>query len=305
MRLSFFTALSAVASLGHALPGKLQSRDVSTSELDQFEFWVQYAAASYYEVAYTAEVGDKLSCSKGNCPEVEAIGATVSYDFSDSTITDTAGYIAVDHTNSAIVLAFRGSYSVRNWVADVTFVHTNPGLCDGCLAELGFWSSWKLVRDDIIKELKEVVAQNPDYEVVVVGHSLGAAIATLAAADLRGKGYPSAKLYAYASPRVANAALAKYITAQGNNYRFTHTKDPVPKLPLLSMGYVHVSPEYWITSPNNATVSTSDIKVIDGDVSFDGNTGTGLPLLTDFEAHVWYFVKVDDGKGPGLPLKRI
>nr|AAB26004.1 lipase [Penicillium camembertii, Peptide, 276 aa] [Penicillium camemberti] len=276
--------------------------DVSTSELDQFEFWVQYAAASYYEADYTAQVGDKLSCSKGNCPEVEATGATVSYDFSDSTITDVAGYIAVDHTNSAVVLAFRGSYSVRNWVADATFVHTNPGLCDGCLAELGFWSSWKLVRDDIIKELKEVVAQNPNYELVVVGHSLGAAVATLAATDLRGKGYPSAKLYAYASPRVGNAALAKYITAQGNNFRFTHTNDPVPKLPLLSMGYVHVSPEYWITSPNNATVSTSDIKVIDGDVSFDGNTGTGLPLLTDFEAHIWYFVQVDAGKGPGLPF---
>jgi len=305
MRLSFFTVLSAVASLSHALPGKLQSRDVSSSELDQFEFWVQYAAASYYEADYAAQVGDKLSCSKGNCPEVEATGATVSYDFSDSTITDTAGYIAVDHTHSAVVLAFRGSYSVRNWVADATFVHTNPGLCDGCLAELGFWSSWKLVRDDIIKELKEVVAQNPDYELVVVGHSLGAAVATLAATDLRGKGYPSAKLYAYASPRVANKALAKYITAQGNNFRFTHTNDPVPKLPLLSMGYVHVSPEYWITSPNNATVSTSDIKVIDGDVSFDGNTGTGLPLLTDFEAHIWYFVQVDAGKGPGLPLKRV
>ncbi|KAJ5492311.1 Lipase class 3 [Penicillium expansum] len=270
MRFSFFTALSAVASLGYALPGKLQSRDVSASELDQFDFWVQYAAATYYEVDYTAQVGDKLTCSKGNCPRVEEIGATVFYDFSDSTITDTAGFITVDHTNSAVVLAFRGSVSVRNWVSDATFVHTNPGLCDGCLAELGFWSSWKLVRDDIIKELTDAFAQNPNYELVVVGHSLGAAVATLAAADLRGKGYPSAKLYAYAAPRVANAALATYITAQGNNFRFTHTNDPVPKLPLLSMGYVHVSPEYWITSPNNATVSTSDIKVINGDVSFDG-----------------------------------
>jgi pimeloyl-ACP methyl ester carboxylesterase len=36
-----------------------------------------------------------------------------------------------------------------------------------------------------------VITQNPDYELVVVGHSLGAAVATLAAADLRGKGYPS------------------------------------------------------------------------------------------------------------------
>ncbi|KAJ5799837.1 uncharacterized protein N7518_001905 [Penicillium psychrosexuale] len=305
MRFSLFTALSAAASLGHALPGQLQARDVSTSELNQFDFWVQYAAAAYYADDYTAQVGAKISCSKGNCPQVEEAGATVFYDFSNSTITDTSGFIAVDHANEAVVLSFRGSYSVRNWVSDAIFVYTNPDLCDGCLADLGFWGSWVLVRDDIIKELKEAVSQNPGYELAVVGHSLGAAVATLAVADLRGKGYPSAKLYAYASPRVANVPLAKHITAQGNNYRFTHTDDPVPKLPLLAMGYVHISPEYWITSPNNVTVGASDIKVIDGDISFAGNTGTGLPSLEDFEAHKWYFMKTDAGKNEGRPFKRV
>lgn len=221
-----------------------------------------------------------------------------------ATITDTAGLIAVDNTNKAIVLSFRGSYSVRNWVADVSFFHTDPGLCNGCLAELGFWTSWKLVRDNILEQLSDAVSQNPDYELVIVGHSLGAAVATLAAADIRGRGHPSAKLYAYASPRVANAALAAHITAQGNNYRFTHTNDPVPKLPLLGMGYVHISPEYWITSPDTATVSTSAIDVIEGDVSFNGNTGTGIPLLSEFDAHHWYFLYVDSGIGDGTPFKR-
>jgi pimeloyl-ACP methyl ester carboxylesterase len=215
----------------------------------------------------------------------------------------------VDNTNKAVVLSFRGSYSVRNWIADASFLYTDPGLCDGCAAELGFWSSWKVVRDDILPQLKDAVSQNPDYDVVVVGHSLGAAIASLAAADLRTKGYPSAKLYAYAAPRVANSALAKFITAQGNNYRFTHIDDPVPKLPLLSMGYVHISPEYYITAPNNATVKAStikasDVQVIEGEVSFDGNTGTGLPSIGSFAAHHWYFEEADAGLGAGLPFKR-
>jgi pimeloyl-ACP methyl ester carboxylesterase len=224
--------------------------------------------------------------------------------YTSATITDTAGFIAVDNTNKAVVLSFRGSYSVRNWIADASFAYTIPGLCDGCLAELGFWSSWRLVRDKILPQLKDAVSQNPDYEVVVVGHSLGAAIASLAAADLRVKGYPSAKLYAYAAPRVANPALAKFITAQGNNYRFTHTNDPVPKLPLLSMGYVHISPEYYITAPNNATVTASDVKVIEGAVSFEGNTGTGIPTIASFDAHHWYFEEADAGVGEGLPFKR-
>ena len=56
--------------------------DVSTSELNQFGFWVQYAAATYYAENYEAQVGAKISCSEGNCPEVEKTGATVTYDFS-------------------------------------------------------------------------------------------------------------------------------------------------------------------------------------------------------------------------------
>lgn len=168
---------------------------------------------------------------------------------------------------------------------------------------MGFWNSWAFVKDPISKVLNETVASNPDYELMVVGHSLGAGIATLAAADLRGMGHPSIKMYAFASPRVANSALADYITAQGNNYRFTHTNDPVPKLPLLAMGYVHVSPEYWITSGNNVTVSTSDVQKLEGTVNLNGNTGTGVPLISDFAAHHWYFERADGCLGAGLPFK--
>ncbi|CAI7583213.1 unnamed protein product [Penicillium bialowiezense] len=304
MRFSLLAILSAAASLGHALPGTLQTRDIPTDQLTEFDFWVQYAGAAYYLNDYTAQTGYKISCAKGNCPDVESAGATIFYDFSNSTATDTAGFIAVDDTNKAIVLSFRGSYSVRNWIADASFPYTNPGLCDGCEAELGFWSSWKVVREDIEPQLKDAFSKNSDYDLVVVGHSLGAAIASLAVADLRGKGYPSAKLYAYAAPRVANSKLAKYITAQGNNHRFTHIDDPVPKLPLLAMGYVHISPEYYITAPNNATVHASDVEVIEGEVSFKGNTGTGVPSLTAFAAHHWYFREADAGLGAGIPFKR-
>jgi len=295
--------------------------DVPSDELSRFKFWVQYAAAAYCEANYAGQAGTKLACWVGNCPQVEAADNTIAYDFSkyvflhpstpqlpsnkySTTVTDTAGYIAVDRTNKAVVLAFRGSYSVRNWITDVEFPFTDPGLCDGCAAEFGFWNAWAVVRHDVMKHLNKAVSTNPDYNLVVVGHSLGAGIATLAAADIRGRGHPSAKMYAFASPRVANPALAEYITAQDNNYRFTHTNDPVPKLPLLAMGYVHVSPEYHITSGNNLTVSTGDIEVLNGEVNWQGNTGTGFPSLDDFPAHHWYFERTDGCIGPGLPFKR-
>ncbi|EAU29425.1 hypothetical protein ATEG_09976 [Aspergillus terreus NIH2624] len=278
--------------------------DIQQSELSTFEFWAQYAAAAYCHDSYASQTPHKITCWAGNCPQVEADGATIVFDFSNSTITDTSGYLATDDVRKAVVLAFRGSYSVRNWIADAEFPFADPGLCDGCLAELGFWTSWTNVRDSVMKHLKETMAANPDYELVVVGHSLGAAVATLAAADLRTKGYPSATFYAFASPRVANPALARFITDQGRNYRFTHTNDPVPKLPLLAMGYVHVSPEYWITAPDNDTsVAPNQVQVLEGEVNWNGNTGTGAPNPFDFSPHHWYFERTDGCIGPGLPLK--
>lgn len=217
-----------------------------------------------------------------------------------STITDTAGFVAVDRTMKTIVVAIRGSHSIRNWIADAAFTHMDTNLCKGCFAETGFWTAWQDVRTLIVDQVKTLTAEYPDYELVIVGHSLGAAVATLAAADFRTQGHP-ATMYAYGSPRVGNPALAKYITDQGGNYRFSHQNDPVPKLPLLAMGYVHVSPEYYITSPTNVSVSADDIEVLDGEVNFAGNTGTGAPNITDIPQHNWYFEQVNACKGPGMP----
>lgn len=99
MRFSILSVLSALSALGHALPNKLQTRgkifsmyfyesythstiDIAADELSEFKFWVQYAAAAYCHDSYTAKAGSKLACSAGNCPDVEAAGATIVYDFS-------------------------------------------------------------------------------------------------------------------------------------------------------------------------------------------------------------------------------
>lgn len=160
-----------------------------------------------------------------------------------------------------------------------------------------------MTREGILATLKKATAEYPDYELVVVGHSLGAAIATVAGADIQARGY-AATLYVYGSPRVVNKELAEFITNQGNIYRFTHTKDPAPMLPPLILGYVHVSPEYYITSGNNVTVTPADIQVLEGYVNFDGNTGH--PLLWDkYTDHLWYFEMAIACKGPGLPIKKL
>jgi alpha-beta hydrolase superfamily lysophospholipase len=135
--------------------------------------------------------------------------------------------------------------------------------------------------------VKQAQKDFPSYKITVVGHSLGGAIASLAAAQLRNYGL-TITLYNFGSPRIGGSKISSYISNQpGGTFRVTHWNDPVPKVPLLTMGYVHISPEYYINKPNRQDVNTGDIQVYTGATNlFKGNQAW---LAIDIEAHRWYF----------------
>lgn len=106
-----------------------------------------------------------------------------------STITDTSGYVAYDHTNSLIVVAFRGSESFRNYLTFLNFPLVPIDLCAGCFSAAGYWTAWLEVRDDILAAVDDTHSKHPDHKVVVTGHSLGGAIASMAVGYLRDQGH--------------------------------------------------------------------------------------------------------------------
>lgn len=188
------------------------------------------------------------------------------------------------------MLAFRGSSSVRNWITNVQFPTVPaPDLCATCRVHAGFWSSWLEAREGVLAALQETAASHPSSKVVVVGHSLGGALAALAAADLKKRGI-AADLYSYGAPRIGGTATSDFISNQGMGsvYRVTHKNDPVPRLPPVPLGFAHISPEYYISSPNNAVPTAADITQYDGSFNLNGNTGNN-PLQLDISAHLWYF----------------
>ena len=209
-----------------------------------------------------------------------------------SLVTDVTGYVAIDHTRSLTILAFRGSKSVRNFLADADFPVVPTDICSTCTVDQGFYNSWLEARTGVLAALKSTAAANPTYEVVVVGHSLGGAIAAIAAAEIRNSG-TNAELYTYGQPRIGGAAVSSYITNQnkGGNFRTTHFDDPVPRLPPLALGFVHISPEYYISSGNNVPVTANDITELTGSINLAGNTGN-LGDGVDIAAHGWYFNKI-------------
>ena len=169
------------------------------------------------------------------------------------------------------------------------------------------------MSDMIVSNIVAATAANPGYRLIVVGHSLGGALATLAAATLRQKSpylMEHTELFSYGSPRVGNLATAIFLTQQSNkSYRITARADPVPRIPGPFLHYMHMSPEYWIrTRPENPPLerpddpTTDDIYVLTGYYNYGGNTGTDWRSFNEHR-HYFGFITGCDPDPPGAPEK--
>jgi alpha-beta hydrolase superfamily lysophospholipase len=68
--------------------------------------------------------------------------------------------------------------------------HLMPtSICAGCKTSHGFSISWNDTRQAVLDTIDKLKMRGDQKRIVTVGHSLGGAIAGLAAADLRKHGY--------------------------------------------------------------------------------------------------------------------
>ncbi|KFY88979.1 hypothetical protein V498_06567 [Pseudogymnoascus sp. VKM F-4517 (FW-2822)] len=268
----------------------------------KLKYYVQYAAAAYCSNNGDSS-GTPITCAAGNCPDVQAANAVSVLEFDSSILTDMQGFLSVSTDRQEIVLAFRGSSSIRNFIADLNFAYVDFG-CSDCSAHAGFATAWYEPRSAILAALKTTTAKYPSYKLVITGHSLGGAVATLAAGDIRSQGY-AADLFTYGSPRTGNGAFASWVSAQpGITARVTHVNDPVPRLPpMLIAGFRHTTPEYWLSNGGATKVdyTLADVKVCEGISTTGCNAGT-VPTL-DLDAHRYYFVPASQCS-PDLAFKR-
>eukprot|EP01113_Clastostelium_recurvatum_P017695 TRINITY_DN2088_c0_g1_i2.p1 TRINITY_DN2088_c0_g1~~TRINITY_DN2088_c0_g1_i2.p1 ORF type:complete len:297 (+),score=51.60 TRINITY_DN2088_c0_g1_i2:56-892(+) len=201
--------------------------------------YVQFASASYCPEAKIA-AWSCIHCLPGSSFLGNLSSATA----------DAFGYLAYDSTEHAIVLSFRGSYNIPNWIDDFEAVQTVPWY-DHKTARVhaGFYKVFMSLQHQVITQVKAATKKYPTAKVVVTGHSLGAALSVLAAIDI----YFNAtvrvsSVYNYGDPRVGNQAFAQLYnsTISGQvTYRVINNADIVPHLPALNMGYWHVPSEIW------------------------------------------------------------
>jgi hypothetical protein len=151
-------------------------------------------------------------------------------------------FVAVDHSRKKVVLAIRGTFSLSEIICDVA-AFTRP-FCGGeAHSEMATVTerTWAVVGPTIVHLLED----NPGYEVVFVGHSLGAGCAALLNIMCHQNnnelilGRPL-HCFAYACPPVFTP-LDCALKATEDCTSFIHEKDVVPFLSVDSVRHVFAS----------------------------------------------------------------
>ncbi len=172
----------------------------------------------------------------------------------------------------------------------------------GKIVHAGFNNVFKSMEADISRYLRGL---NPN-RIHCVGHSLGGALATMAADFIAEKNIARPVLYTFGCPRVGSRSFAENLTSQAkesNIFRVYHKSDPVSMIPLwpfmhvpmpgtecfiesnLSLLKAH-SMENYITSVSGAT-SWSSLKIKQPNMDWDSQVEAwlGSKSVVSFSLH--------------------
>merc|ERR1719242_1272988 len=235
---------------GHLLKGLLHphTKQANYSE-DTAKANLYFAYGAYCPEAELEEWNCKW-CKRHRDFELHSVIETGYFEWHLQAFT---GY---DPTADQIVVAFRGSHNVLNWFDDFeVWQQEYPGI-DGAYIHEGFYQAWNdLASKGITKDYAALLAKYPGKKTLSTGHSLGAAVASVAALDFaKTKGAGSIEVYTFGCPRWANKPLAQVFEQRVDvNWRLVNVHDivptiPEPKHPNVTSPYHHTSTEVWYTS---------------------------------------------------------
>ncbi|ETN81548.1 triacylglycerol lipase [Necator americanus] len=160
-----------------------------------------------------------------------------------------SGFTAVIHEERAIVLSFRGTTDMKQLFAEITdstFKEWENWTYGGNVSKYfydAFTSLWNGGMESDFEILKK---QYSEYEVWITGHSLGGALATLAASMVAGKhNRTTVKLVTFGQPRVGDQKFAdEHHKMVKFSYRVIYWSDVVPTVPCYyAQGYRHQGTE--------------------------------------------------------------
>jgi triacylglycerol lipase len=142
---------------------------------------------------------------------------------------DSASRAIVRQTDSGLCIAFPGTDNQDCWSADFDVMPVSvPGAGK---VHRGFLDAWRTISVDVLA----AIAGQP---VTLVGHSLGAAIALMAAIDMAVSGNPPTAVYGFEPPRVSPDMTVRALLATVPVHLYKNGLDIVPDVPI---GWQHAA----------------------------------------------------------------
>ncbi|WAL62136.1 lipase family protein [Thermocoleostomius sinensis] len=171
---------------------------------------------------------------------------TDSSQYFDEAKRDTQAFLF--RTDSCIVLAFRGSQERKDWHTNFKFKLKNFA-CHQSMEPLdedttppigmvhsGFQAAWNTIETPIIQQIRLWNAdRSAPLPLFITGHSLGGALATVAAASLVKRKHLNIQgVYTFGQPRVGDLVFVFDVgqALKGKVFRFVNNNDIVPHVPL-------------------------------------------------------------------------
>jgi len=160
------------------------------------------------------------------------------------------GFVGYMAKQNAIYVVYKGTSSQSDRAIDADILLTPYAKCKDCEVHQGFYAASQLGIWSVVYFIEKIKLLHPFAKVVVTGHSMGGAVALLAALELLDYGVLHMNLINFGSPRVGNHAFASYAShrlrnAADSHYRVTHGKDCVPNMPSIHAGYLHIDGEWY------------------------------------------------------------
>jgi len=169
-----------------------------------------------------------------------------------------------------VVVAFRGTLNARDAMNAL-----DVKLCGVRIDDFGKWVMTKDASEinmrihtgflkqylAVRKKLFEALHEHKGDDIIVTGHSLGGALATLAALDLKSKKY-NIHTVTFGAPRVGDFQFAEHfqkIVNSDKTFRIFKDKDPIPQI-FISPQYFHVGKSLLLDDQSNLRHISNDLE---------------------------------------------
>ena len=171
--------------------------------------------------------------------------------------------ILVEHEDF-FTMAFRGTDELRDWlnnfdlVAQQVLLLVEGEKLDGYFHK-GFWDATDDIWEPLLTKYQQLQQEEREKQkdlkqkkvrpLFLTGHSLGGAIATIAATKLINQDFPFISTYTFGQPRTMTHNTARIINGKVESrfFRFQNNNDMVTRAPARASGYSHVGSFIYIS----------------------------------------------------------